>query len=123
VWVAVQYFAQSYTENGGTKTRLSTHTCKTPVVNGAGGFVFDNGCEMEPQGSTNQLLFASTGIARNDTTVKSTVPRLLNLDAGGIGNGVDTDVEVVIDLASVASPTGVRVFSVSAWELWEAVVA
>ena len=122
VWVAVQYFAQSYTENGGTKPVIHAYM-QTPVVNGAGGFVFDNGCEMEPQGSTNQLLFASTGIARNDTTVKSTVPRLLNLDAGGIGNGVDTDVEVVIDLASVASPTGVRVFSVSAWELWEAVVA
>ena len=127
VWVGIQYEAQSYTENGGTKPVIHAYM-QTPVVNGAGGFIFDNGCEMEPQGSTNQLwrsplLFASTGDVRNDTTVKSVAPRLLNLAPGGATTGVDTDVEVVIDLASVANPTGVRVFSVSAWELWEATVS
>lgn len=118
VWVGVQYEAQSYTENGNTKPVIHCYL-QTPVVNGAGGFVFDNGCKVEPQGSTQQLLFASTGDSREDTTDVRDYPRLLNLDP----TGVDTDVEVVIDLASVASPTGVRVFSVSAWELWEPVVA
>ena len=129
VWLGIQVEAQSYTANSNKKPLIHAYM-QTPVVNGAGGFVFDNGCLMEPAGDGRVsewgggiLQFASTGIVPHDTTVQSSVPRLLNLDAGGVGNGVDTDVEVVIDLASVASPTGVRVFSVSAWELWEAVVS
>jgi len=129
VWAAVQVEAQSYTANSGTRPVVHLYL-QTPVVNGAGGFVFDNGCEIEPVGDGRVsewgggiLQYASTGIVEHDTVAKSTVPRLLNLDAGGVGNGVDTDVELVVDLASVASPTGVRVFSVCAWELWEASVA
>lgn len=129
VWLGIQVEAQSYTENGDAKPVIHAYL-QTPVLNGAGGFIFDNGCLMEPIGAGRLtfygggiLQFASTGIVEHDTTVKSGVPRLLNLAPGGATTGVDTDVEVVIDLASVASPTGVRVFSVSAWELWEATVS
>jgi hypothetical protein len=122
VWACVQLEAESYTENSGTKPIVHMYL-QTPVVNGAGGLVFDNGCEVEPVASPTawgRLHYVSTTEAANDTTVKSTVPRLLNLDAGGIGNGVDTDVELVVDIGT--NTTGVRVFSVSAWELWEATV-
>lgn len=129
VWLGIQVEAQSYTANSNKKPVIHAYM-QTPVVNGAGGFIFDNGCLMEPAGDGRVsewgggiLQFASTGIVPHDTTVKSGVPRLLNLAPGGATTGVDTDVEVVIDLASVASPTGVRVFSVSAWELWEATVS
>jgi hypothetical protein len=124
VWVGIQYVAQSYTENSNKKPVMAV-SLATPLVNGLGGVTFDTGCLIEPIGSsTDQLLFASTGVVQYDTTGQTGTPRLLNLNpSADPGAGVDTDVEVVIDLASVANPTGVRVFSVSAWELWEAVVS
>jgi hypothetical protein len=120
VWVAVQYFAQSYTENGDAPPIIAA-SISTPMINGGAVTVIDNGCKMEPMGSTRQLLFASTGVARHDTDVQSDTPRLLNLSPGGATDGVDADVEVIIDLTDTT--TGVRVFSVTAWELWEAVVS
>lgn len=123
VWLGIQYEAQSYTENSGRKPVIAV-SLATPLVNGLGGVTFDTGCLIEPIGSNSQLLFASTGVVQYDTTGQTGTPRLLNLNpSADPGAGVDTDVEVVIDLASVANPTGVRVFSVSAWELWEATVS